>query len=493
MAPRASWRGRPPLWWARASRSRSPGATSPPLAPVTGAGPRRLRRGPSRLRRRGSSEIAPIDGGADHPLGKRVRLPARRGDPQRGLDRIVEADGAGPRPSRRDRSKSACCGSRTSPSSMLRYRRFAAVLTPSALLRASPPRSVPIVASGAVAAGPSRTAARQWHDRSGASARRACAPDRPTFADAHLQAERRAVDARIRQSRPAAGELRPESQLLRRPRRHPKRRSERPCRRSTPPRRWTKADALWLLAMVDGRTEIFDAAMEPAGAIASGAAISPASTPAAAAHRSSCDAPRRRPGRGSGVCDCQPRGRGDGPAGGAPGPVTALWPSGVAVVRNAATGNIRLMRLTVTCALVSACIGVSSRQWPSPRGHPPALRRRAARRAPRPDRSSRPAAVRPRHRAAQRPFAITRWEAGHRAVYTADENAPGGRPFLDSVDVQMARPDARPGDRARAGRCCRARARRAAARPGRPADLVQLARAADRAGVRPARRGRPCA
>jgi hypothetical protein len=37
-------------------------------------------------------------------------------------------------------------------------------------------------------------------------------------------------------------------------------------------------------------------------------------------------------------------------------------------------------------------------------------------------------------------FAITRWEAGHRAVFTAEDNAPGGRPFLDSVDVQMARP-----------------------------------------------------
>jgi peptide/nickel transport system substrate-binding protein len=37
-------------------------------------------------------------------------------------------------------------------------------------------------------------------------------------------------------------------------------------------------------------------------------------------------------------------------------------------------------------------------------------------------------------------FAITRWEAGHRAVYTAEDNAAGGRPFLDSVDIQMARP-----------------------------------------------------
>lgn len=37
-------------------------------------------------------------------------------------------------------------------------------------------------------------------------------------------------------------------------------------------------------------------------------------------------------------------------------------------------------------------------------------------------------------------FAITLWEGGHRAVFNADENAPGGRPFLDSVEVQLGRP-----------------------------------------------------
>lgn len=36
-------------------------------------------------------------------------------------------------------------------------------------------------------------------------------------------------------------------------------------------------------------------------------------------------------------------------------------------------------------------------------------------------------------------FSITRWEAGRRAVYAADENAPGGRPFLDNVEVELAR------------------------------------------------------
>ena len=37
-------------------------------------------------------------------------------------------------------------------------------------------------------------------------------------------------------------------------------------------------------------------------------------------------------------------------------------------------------------------------------------------------------------------FRVTRWESGRRAVFTADEDARGGRPFLDAVDVQMARP-----------------------------------------------------
>jgi ABC-type transport system substrate-binding protein len=38
-----------------------------------------------------------------------------------------------------------------------------------------------------------------------------------------------------------------------------------------------------------------------------------------------------------------------------------------------------------------------------------------------------------------RGFVLTTWEAGRRAVFTADENAPGGRPFLDTVEIQMAR------------------------------------------------------
>jgi hypothetical protein len=36
-------------------------------------------------------------------------------------------------------------------------------------------------------------------------------------------------------------------------------------------------------------------------------------------------------------------------------------------------------------------------------------------------------------------FAIVQWEGGHRVVYSADPNAAGGRPFLDSVEIQMGR------------------------------------------------------
>ncbi|MEO8596202.1 MAG: ABC transporter substrate-binding protein [Candidatus Solibacter sp.] len=36
-------------------------------------------------------------------------------------------------------------------------------------------------------------------------------------------------------------------------------------------------------------------------------------------------------------------------------------------------------------------------------------------------------------------FQITRWEAGKLAVYEADENAAGGRPFLNTVEIQLGR------------------------------------------------------
>jgi hypothetical protein len=36
-------------------------------------------------------------------------------------------------------------------------------------------------------------------------------------------------------------------------------------------------------------------------------------------------------------------------------------------------------------------------------------------------------------------FTIARWEAGRTAIYDADENAAGGRPFLDQVEIVMGR------------------------------------------------------
>jgi hypothetical protein len=38
-----------------------------------------------------------------------------------------------------------------------------------------------------------------------------------------------------------------------------------------------------------------------------------------------------------------------------------------------------------------------------------------------------------------RGFSITLWEGGRRATFAADENA-GGRPFLDGIEIQLARP-----------------------------------------------------
>ena len=36
-------------------------------------------------------------------------------------------------------------------------------------------------------------------------------------------------------------------------------------------------------------------------------------------------------------------------------------------------------------------------------------------------------------------FVVSVWEAGRRAVFTADDNAPNGRPFLDAIEIQLGR------------------------------------------------------
>src|SRR5271167_4374159 len=37
------------------------------------------------------------------------------------------------------------------------------------------------------------------------------------------------------------------------------------------------------------------------------------------------------------------------------------------------------------------------------------------------------------------PFQIAEWEPGKHATLTANENAPSGRPFVDSIQIQMGR------------------------------------------------------
>jgi ABC-type transport system substrate-binding protein len=37
-------------------------------------------------------------------------------------------------------------------------------------------------------------------------------------------------------------------------------------------------------------------------------------------------------------------------------------------------------------------------------------------------------------------FTITRWESGSRAAFSANPSAAGGRPFLDSIEIEMGRP-----------------------------------------------------
>jgi hypothetical protein len=39
-----------------------------------------------------------------------------------------------------------------------------------------------------------------------------------------------------------------------------------------------------------------------------------------------------------------------------------------------------------------------------------------------------------------RAFKLSVWEGGNRAVFAADESSVGGRPFLDSVEIQLSRP-----------------------------------------------------
>jgi hypothetical protein len=114
---------------------------------------------------------------------------------------------------------------------------------------------------------------------------------------------------------------------------------------------------IWLLAMLDGRTQIFDSALEPVGSVANwGSDIAgidprcPASAPIVLAT-----------GAGDGTSADRVQAfsvvyRGVVPLATAaelPGPVTALWPSGganaVAIVHDAANGRYEAYVLTLSC------------------------------------------------------------------------------------------------------------------------------------------------
>jgi hypothetical protein len=114
---------------------------------------------------------------------------------------------------------------------------------------------------------------------------------------------------------------------------------------------------VWLLAQVDGKTQIFDGAFEPAGSLA-GWGSDIAGVDARCAGGSAVLA--TRPGDGTTPDALQPfslANRDPVPlAEGAelPGPVLALWPAGgpaaVAIVRNLATGKYEAYLFTVVCA-----------------------------------------------------------------------------------------------------------------------------------------------
>jgi hypothetical protein len=108
---------------------------------------------------------------------------------------------------------------------------------------------------------------------------------------------------------------------------------------------------LWMLAMLDGRTEIFDAAMEPAGSISSwGSDIAGIDARCGGASIVLATRPGDGPDaiRAFAIATRAPVAT--GPPVEFPGPVTALWPSGVAVIRENARGKFQAYAVSVVCA-----------------------------------------------------------------------------------------------------------------------------------------------
>jgi hypothetical protein len=107
---------------------------------------------------------------------------------------------------------------------------------------------------------------------------------------------------------------------------------------------------LWLLATVDGRTEMFDAAMEPAGTIASwGSDIAGVETHCGGSSVVLATRPGEGPDAVQAFAIVNRSAVAIGQAVELPGPVTSLWSSGLAVVHNAGTGKRQVYAITVSC------------------------------------------------------------------------------------------------------------------------------------------------
>jgi len=107
----------------------------------------------------------------------------------------------------------------------------------------------------------------------------------------------------------------------------------------------------WILATVDGRAEIFDAAMEPAGTAGQVWGSDIAVTDSGCGGRSIVLATHA--GDGPESIQAFVFNRALAPLGQPlelPGPVTAMWASGVTVVRNLASGKFQAYVVTVRCA-----------------------------------------------------------------------------------------------------------------------------------------------
>jgi hypothetical protein len=107
---------------------------------------------------------------------------------------------------------------------------------------------------------------------------------------------------------------------------------------------------LWLLATVAGRAEIFDAAMDPAGAVAGwGSDIAGIDTRCGGASIVLATRPGDGPDAIQAFTVVNRAAVAMGEPAELPGPVTALWPSGIAIVHNAAKGKYQAYALKVTC------------------------------------------------------------------------------------------------------------------------------------------------